>query len=233
MSLLDTGDGPVRLAVVDDHLAVLKGYTQLISAMDGYEVTMEVQDARQLDLTLPVEERPHIALVDMNMPHQDGVATIRLLRQHWPETRVLGLSFETTAETVSNALEAGACGFITKDMAERDLLDGLESTRRRGHYHNDRLMRAVLAEKATGGTKLVDPLLNDQERRLLDVVCMADEPTWLMVADRLGVLPCTVDKQRESLYKKLKVKSKAGAVTWGQKRGYGKGLYGPGPATAT
>jgi DNA-binding NarL/FixJ family response regulator len=224
MSLLETGDGPVRLAVVDDHIAVLEGLAAIFNRMEGYEVTLTLQDARELDLDMPLEERPHIAVVDMRMPHMDGPTTIRLLRKHWPETRVLGLSFDESVEVVCSALDAGACGFITKSMHPKVLFEALESVRRRGQYHNDELTRKWLGEKVEL-PKMREPQLNEQERRLLDCICHHTEPTWDMAAHLLGLLPCTLHKQRESLSKKLGVKSKSWVVSWGHQRGYGKGLY--------
>lgn len=222
---LDTEGGPVRVAVVDDHVMAIGGIHWMLAEVPEYVVTMSLQDARLLDLELPEAERPHVAIVDMCMPHMDGEQTIRTLRQHWPGTRVLAMSMHATAEKVRKALEAGACGFLPKCMSKQCLGEALESVLRRGHYHDDDLYRELLAAGLSTTEKVLETALSPRERQVLDCACLPEEYTWDMVADLLKMKLCTVDTHRHNLFVKLKVKSKAGLVSYGLQHGYGKGVY--------
>lgn len=197
----------------------------MLADLPEYVVTMSLQDARLLVLELPEAERPHVAIVDMGMPYMDGEQTIRTLREHWPGTRVLAMSIHATAEKVRKALEAGACGFLPKCLSKQCLGEALESVLRRGHYHDDALYRELLAEGMTTTEKVLETCLTKRERQVLDCACLPAEHTWEMVADLLKMQPCTVDTHRRNMFTKLKVKSKAGLVCYGQQHGYGKGVY--------
>ena len=222
---LNTDGEPVRLAVVDDHPLVLIGIGHLVATLPEYVITLSLRDARLFDFQIPVAERPHIAIVDMYMPHMDGEQTLRTIRQHWPETRLLAISVEKSAANVSRAEEAGACGFLPKDMDPDCLHEALQSVQRRGHYHNAELYRELLADGNAKKQPVLEEKLTARERQVLDCVCTADEPTWEMVADRLRVCVDTVDRHRDHLFRKLHIKSKAGLVSYGKLRGYGKGMY--------
>jgi len=222
---LNTDGEPVRLAVVDDHPLMLIGIKHLVATLPEYVITLSLRDARLFDFQIPVAERPHIAIVDMYMPHMDGEQTLRTIRQHWPETRLLAISVEKSAANVSRAEEAGACGFLPKDMDPDCLHEALQSVQRRGHYHNAELYRELLADGNTKKQPVLEEKLSARERQVLDCVCTADEPTWEMVADRLRVEVTTVYTHRKQLLAKLQKKSKAGLVSYGQTHGYGKGLY--------
>jgi len=222
---LDTGGGPVRVAVVDDHELAIGGLLWMLAELPGYVVTVCLMDARLLDLEMPEAERPHMAIIDMCMPHMDGEQTIRTIRQHWPQTRVLAMSMHASAPKVLKALEAGACGFLPKCMSKQCLGEALESVQRRGVYHDEELYRELLAEGLSTKKKGLETGLTKREREVLDCACLPDEPTWEMVAARLKTKVSTVDTHRVHLFHKLHVKSKAGLVSYGQQHGYGKGVY--------
>lgn len=222
---LDTEGEPLRLAMIDDHELVLSGLVHMLAEFPRYEITLTLTDARLLDLEMPLSERPHIAIVEMSMPHMDGEQTIRTMRLHWPQTRILGVSFDATAAVVRKALDAGACGFLDKNVRKASLHEALEHVQRRGYYHNEELYSTFLADGSMDPKKVLELCLTKRERQVLDCACWPDEPTWKMVADRLSMSEDTVDTHRGNLFKKLNVKSKAGAVSYGQQHGYGQGIY--------
>jgi len=218
----NTSSAPVRIAVVDDHPMIHAGLAHIIGRLNDYSVALFAFNGQDLIAQHEAAEPVDIAIVDMYMPVMDGVETIQWLRANWPSTRVLGLSFDRSPAIVHAALSAGACGFIPKDISPKDLRAALDGVRHRGCYHHDPLIREHLAGGAAAPPPDLSTALTATEKKVLDCVCMPDEPTWEMVADRLGKSVPTVDSHRAALYKKLKVKSKSGLVSYGRARGFGK-----------
>lgn len=220
---LDTGEGPVRIAVVDHCYAVQKGLELIIAELTGYTVTLTAQDGKDLDFRHGNAVPVHIAIVDMH----DGVEAIQWIRSHWPDTRVLAKSEDRSAAAMHAALRAGACGFIPDNFSHMLLHDALDGVRLRGCYHDDSLIRLQSAAPPLDLSTRLRPVL----LQVLDCVCTDDEPTWQMVADRLCKSKPTIDTHQAALFKLLGVRSKAGLVSLGRSQGFGKGRYWPGPAS--
>jgi DNA-binding NarL/FixJ family response regulator len=113
-----------RVVVADDQPVVLLGFAAIIAAAPDLDVVGAANDGREL-LALVAAERPDVAVVDVRMPHLDGIAaTARITAEH-PGTRVLILTTFDLDEYVYDALRAGASGFLLKDVTADRLVDAV------------------------------------------------------------------------------------------------------------
>ncbi|MBK8338771.1 MAG: response regulator transcription factor [Flavobacteriales bacterium] len=206
----------VRIALIDDHWMVRDGLEQLIHSIEGYEVVVTASNGRELIDTHAEPDGITIAIVDMYMPVMSGAETTAWLLANWPQVRVLAISVDNSPENQTRAYNSGACGFIAKGSGREAFRRALEDVTTKGYHHY------VSPREVPGATSaqaaVVDPFadLTAAELRVLDCACTVDEPTWALVADRLGIAEATVDTHRASLFKKLHVKSKAGLVSFGR-----------------
>jgi DNA-binding NarL/FixJ family response regulator len=111
----------VRVLLADDQALVRAGFRMILEAQSDFEVVAEAGDGEQA-VELAMRERPDVVLMDIRMPHLDGIgATARIVRE-LPETRVLVLTTFDLDDYVYDALVAGASGFLLKDVGRDDLV---------------------------------------------------------------------------------------------------------------
>jgi two-component system, NarL family, response regulator LiaR len=143
---------PIRVMLVDDHAVVREGLRVFLELQDGIEVVGEAADGEQA-LTLAERLHPDVILMDLVMPRLDGVQAMRELRRRLPQTRVIALTSFLDDERLLPAIEAGAAGYLLKDVEPSELA------------------RAVRAAKA--GEAMLDPAA---AARLVDAVAQGATP---------------------------------------------------------
>ncbi len=117
----------IRLLIVEDQPAVRKGLHMRLAAEADLTVVGEAADCESA-LDLAASLRPDIVLVDVEMPHADGIATARALRAVFPQVSVIILSFQDDAQTRALAVEAGAVAFVAKSLPADTLLAAIRAT---------------------------------------------------------------------------------------------------------
>jgi len=118
--------GPVRVLLVDDDALVRSGLKMMLAGAEQIEVVGDAEDGRGV---LPAVDlhHPDVVLMDIRMPHVDGVAATRLLRAQPRPPAVIVLTTFDADELVVRALQAGAAGFLLKDAAPADIVRAIES----------------------------------------------------------------------------------------------------------
>jgi DNA-binding NarL/FixJ family response regulator len=139
----------VRIALVDDHPLMLAGMERMIQRMHGYKVVLKAKNGREFIDALPTAGRIDVAVLDLFMPLLDGFETIEWLDQHYPEMRVLALSFSNDPANVQKAMMAGAHGYLVKDMEPAEIKKALDQVMRTGYYHTDLVHASMLMNPET------------------------------------------------------------------------------------
>lgn len=128
MSASEAGPGagrtPIRVLTADDQRVVREGLALLLGLMPGVEVVGSARDGREV-LALAAEAAPDVVLMDLRMPHCDGVEATRLLREQHPEIKVIALTTYADDRSVLDALRAGARGYLTKDAGAAEIHQAL------------------------------------------------------------------------------------------------------------
>jgi NarL family two-component system response regulator LiaR len=200
-------NGPIRVLIVDDHPVVRRGIVFSLSAFDDLEVAGEASSGEEA-LRICAEAAPDVVLMDMMMPGMDGIAATRALRQLCPGLRVLALTSFADGELVRGALEAGAMGYLLKDMSIDELAQAIRATRSG---------QATLAKAATqalvqhpGNTPAFVEDLTPRQREVLTLVVagMSNQE----IADRLVVSLATVRFHVSTILAKLNAANRAEAA---------------------
>ena len=121
-----TADSSLRLLIIDDHAVVREG----LEAMLGIDPCFEaIATAGSTEEALPYCEnfRPHVILLDLKMPGSDGFNALEIIRQRWPEIRVIILSASATAAEVKLARRNGAAGYLGKSSDRATLLKAIRN----------------------------------------------------------------------------------------------------------
>jgi len=196
----------IRVLIVDDHAVVREGLRAFLQLQPDLEVVGEAADGAA-GLTLARDLRPQVILMDLVMPKSDGVNTIRALRTALPETRVLVLSSFLDDAYVFAALQAGASGYLLKDVQP----DALAQAIRQVHQGLPALhpqVAARLVHHAMEPAGLAD--FTVRERDVLKLV--AEGFANKEIASRLHISEKTVKTHVSNILQKLGVQDRTQAA---------------------
>lgn len=115
---------PVRVAIIDDHAIVRRGLSAILNTNDALQLVGEAEDGQQA-VELCELAQPEVVLMDLIMPRMDGIEATRVIHQRWPHIQVLVLTSFTEKEMIQGALDAGARGYLLKNVKGRDLVDAI------------------------------------------------------------------------------------------------------------
>jgi two-component system nitrate/nitrite response regulator NarL len=200
----------VRLLLAEDHPVVRKGLIAFLAHLPHLEVVGEARDGTEA-LRQAKELTPDVVLMDMEMPHLDGLAVAEALRKELPHVKVLLLSTHPGARYVQRIVRSGARGYVLKDASAQDLVKAIETVAAGETYFGADFARLALNHLVQNGGAADDKkALSPREREVL--VLIADGLYNKEIADRLNIGTRTVETHRESLMRKLNIHSTAGLI---------------------
>ncbi len=209
-----------RVAVFEDDPVYRAGLVMLLGARPGLRV---VEEAESPDEAIAALERGgpaawDLALMDLEMPGQGGVAATRRIKAIRPEVRVLVLTVFDEPATILEAICAGADGYLLKRASHDELLAHLQAVLDGGAPLTPRVARTVLhLLRDRGIAKRTDTPLSPREQQVL--AGFVDGKSYKQIAADLGIQLDTVRTYVRTLYKKLQVNSVSAAVTAALRRG--------------
>lgn len=118
----------IRVMIVDEHAMVRRGLRVILGIMPDLVVTGEANDGLEA-LQLCGDQQPDVILMDLRMPRLGGVDATRLIRERWPDVQVLVLTSYQEPELVRDALQAGAIGYLLKNVSADELGDAIRAAR--------------------------------------------------------------------------------------------------------
>ena len=107
------------IALVDDHALLRKAINFRLTKL-GYKVIMEAENGKDFLDKLDCAPTPHLCLLDINMPVMNGFETATLLKQKWPDIKIVFFSMQNGSVYINKAMESGADGFICKDAPSEE-----------------------------------------------------------------------------------------------------------------
>ena len=197
----------VRVLLVDDHAMVRRGLATFLTAFDDLALAGEAAQGEEA-VRRCAEVQPDVVLMDLEMPVMDGVAATRAIRERFPAVRVLALTSFRDEELVQRALQAGAIGYLLKNVSADDLATAIRAA------HAGRPTLAPEATQALVHAATQPPVpgqdLTPREREVLALLVQGLSNT--AIASRLVVSPSTAKAHVSSILSKLGVTSRTEAV---------------------
>ncbi len=204
----------IRVLIADDHGVVRDGLGRLISALEDMEVVGLAADGAEA-LELAQSAAPDVVLMDLEMPGMDGIEATRRLLADRPGTAVLVLTSFSDRPRILGALEAGACGYLLKDVAADQVADGIRAAARGESPLDPRAARTVLAARSEP-----DPAgaLSEREREVLGLL-VEGLPNKL-IARRLEISEKTVKSHLTNVFRAIGVTDRTQAALWAERNGF-------------
>lgn len=199
----------IRVLVVDDHPVVRTGLAGVISQHPELEVVAEAENGRQAVERFR-ELRPDVVLMDLRMPDMDGVSAIQQIRSEFPDARILALTTYEGDVDIHRALEAGARGYLIKDMLLTDVLSAIRTV-----HDGGRVIPVAVAARLAEFTPRTD--LSKREVEVLQLV--ARGLSNRDIAGVIGRTDETVKVHLKNIFAKLGVADRTEAVTLAFSRG--------------
>jgi DNA-binding NarL/FixJ family response regulator len=206
---LAASGAPIRVLVADDHPVVRNGLAGVIAQQPELTLVAEAANGRQA-LERFREHLPDVVLMDLRMPEMDGVSAIEAIRAEFPDARILALTTYEGDVDIHRALEAGARGYLIKDMLLTDVLSAIRAVHR-----GDRVIPSAVAAKLAEFTPRTD--LTQREVEVLQLV--ARGLSNRDVAGLIGRTDETVKVHLKNIFAKLGVADRTEAVTLALSRG--------------
>ncbi|HKG12734.1 MAG TPA: response regulator transcription factor [Pyrinomonadaceae bacterium] len=204
-----TSGGEIRIIVVDDQAVVRQGFVSLISTVPDMRVIAQGTNGREA-VALYREHRPDVVLMDLRMPEMGGVEAISAIRREFSDAKVIVLTTYDGDEDIYRSLQAGAQGYLLKDM----FFDELESAIRAVHA-GGRKIPGVVAERLAGRMGGSD--LTGRELEVLKLIVGGHSNKEIGAA--LGISEATVKSHINSILGKLGVTDRTQAATTALQRG--------------
>jgi DNA-binding NarL/FixJ family response regulator len=210
-----SGEGLIRVVIVDDHAVLRAGLEQLLGGEPDLEVVGTASDGAEA-VVLVRELRPDVVLMDLQMTGVDGVsATRQIVGEDLAD--VLVLTSYSDAERIVGALDAGALGYLLKDADPDEVLRGIRAVARGESPINPRAARELLGARRSSSSAAAD--LTPREREVLALVRqgLANK----QIARRLGISERTVKAHLTSTFQRIGVVDRTQAALWAERNDVG------------
>jgi NarL family two-component system response regulator LiaR len=198
----------IRVMLVDDHAVVRSGLSTFLMTCDDMELVGEASSGEQA-LGLCPQSKPDVVLMDLVMPGMDGATATRMIREKCPEIQVIALTSFKEQELVQGALQAGAIGYLLKDVTAEELANAIRAAHAGKPTLAPEAAQALIQATHMPAEK-VGFDLTEREREVLALMVQGLNNNE--IADRLVVSRSTAKFHVSSILSKLEATSRTEAV---------------------
>jgi DNA-binding NarL/FixJ family response regulator len=210
----------LRILLGDDHTLVRQGVRKILETRADWTVVGEAGDGREaVRKTLQLE--PDVAILDIGMPLLNGIEATRQITRKQSAVHVLIVSMHSDEAYITQALQAGATGYLLKDSADTDLLRAVEDVGAGRSFLSPSVARVMVDDyvRHLASKGVVDryDALSEREREIFQLV--AEGHSNKEIADILSISPATVETHRAHILQKLDLHNTAEVVLYAVRRG--------------
>jgi len=204
-------NGRIILAMVDDHQIVIDGLTSLIKGQEEFRLAFATTDPKEV-LPLLEKQPVDILLTDIMMPGLPGNELAKMVRDRYPNIRILALSMSGTGELVNEMInEANVSGYVLKNIGKQELIKALQKIAEGGIYFSDEvvseLQRAENQKKTSAEIRLTS--------REIEIIGLIEkEFNNKQIAEQLFISERTVETHRKNIFRKTNTNSVIGLIKY-------------------
>ena len=207
---------PITVLLAEDHMVVREGFRKMLELETDLKVVGEAQDGRQA-VALAIKLQPAVVLMDIAMPHLNGLEATRQILKILPDTKVLMLSAHSDDAYVKNATDSGAVGFLLKQTSVHDVCLAIREIHAGKTFFSPSIVRHFnrLNPLLPGRKGALNPNVTQLTSREMEVLqLIAEGKANKETAAELGIGIKTVEKHREHLMQKLDIHDTAGLTRY-------------------
>ena len=206
----------IKLAIVDDNTFLARAIKEKLSDFEDLDIKYMVYNGSELLSKLEKNHNLDPVLMDIEMPVLDGIETVRIVKQKYPHIKVLMLTVFDNDENIFNAIQAGADGYLLKEIEGHKLYNAITETIEGGAAMSPSIAVKTLKllrypeKQESLSVQEDDVSLSSREKEVLEQ--LAEGLSYTVIANNLFLSPSTVRKHIENIYRKLQVHNKLEAV---------------------
>jgi DNA-binding NarL/FixJ family response regulator len=201
----------IRVAIFEDNNNLREGLFRLINGTFGYECTGAFPNCDHLIEKIN-SSNPDVILMDIQLPGISGIEAVRLIKEKFPDVKILMETIFDDDEKIFKSICAGAEGYILKNTPPSQILEAIKQINEGGSPMTpsiaNRLLKMVQKNSATASIETFD--LSEREKEILS--CLVEGMSYKMIADACNISSDTVSAHIKNIYRKLQVHSKSEAV---------------------
>jgi DNA-binding NarL/FixJ family response regulator len=204
----------IKIILADDHILVREGFKSLLSKKKEFEVVGEAENGEEL-LELIDHTIADVLLIDISMPRLNGIEAIGQMKKINPNLKFIMLTMHEEAEYILKSIQAGANGYLLKNVEPDELVNAIRTVAGGGKYFNATISNIMIENisKWPDQNKEENSGLTTREKEILQYV--ADGLSTKLIADKLSISTRTVETHRVHIMKKLQVSNGAEMVKKG------------------
>ncbi|HZM93967.1 MAG TPA: response regulator transcription factor [Vicinamibacterales bacterium] len=212
--------GELRILLGDDHTVLRHGLRKILEERRDWRVVAEAGNGRDA-VREALALTPDVAILDIGMPLLNGIEATRQIVRRAPSVHVLILSMHSDQAYVTQAVQAGARGYLLKESAGAELLEAIATLAAGKSYFSQSVAQVVFDDyvKTLSEKGITDPYdsLSEREREVLQLV--AEGRSSKEIAELLSISPATVETHRAHLLQKLRLHNTVEVVRYASRRG--------------
>lgn len=211
---------PYTLLLVDDQTIFLDGMESLLERIHEVGIIGKARNGQE-GLQLAIALKPDVVLMDINMPHMDGIEASKRIRKACPRTQVLVLSMYGNREFLHELLKVGVGGYLLKSTGKAQLSEAIRTVAEGGRYIAQELRD--LADTPDRHAERDDgPQYGPLTKREVDIVkLIMQQRTTQEIAEQLFLSTSTVETHRRNIFHEIDCRNLAGLVKYAMERGWG------------
>jgi DNA-binding NarL/FixJ family response regulator len=211
----------ISVIIADDHVLFREGTRKIIEQEPDMEVIGEANDGREA-IDLVTNLKPHVALLDIAMPNINGIEATRQIKEHYPNTAVLILTAYDNDQYIISLLEAGAAGYLLKNVSGSDLVTAIRAV-----HAGESILHPAIARKIFTRLSSSDKAPKETARpqdfseREIEILKLAAKGMSNQdIADTLFLSRRTIQSHLVNIFRKMDIGSRTEAVLQALKRGW-------------
>jgi len=193
----------IRLAILDDHKLVRRGFCLILNSIPDFNVLLETDKEEEI-VELIKNDCPDILLLDISMPETNGLELIPKFLKLNKELKIIMLTMHKEGEYIIKAVKNGACSYLLKDVEPDELEDAIRSVYEKNKYFSP-FISELLIDNISKPKEIGK--ISDREREILQYV--AQGLSTKLIAEKLCISTRTVEAHRMKIMKKVKASNSA------------------------
>lgn len=206
----------IKIILVDDEELFRKGIFFLLQREENIEIIFEASNGDELmNFLKENNNHPDIILMDLKMPLLNGVEATKLIRNDFPEIKIIALTSYNTDSFISNMIKIGASSYLLKNASPAEMISTINQVFENGFYYNETVFEIINRQNISNfkpKSQYVDITLTVREREVLELICQ--QMSTAEIAERLFISSRTVEGHRNNLLLKTEAKNVAGLVVF-------------------
>jgi len=204
----------INLVLVDDEILFRKGIYFLLQREENINILHEASDGEALlDYLNTAEVKPDIILMDLKMPLLNGVEATKIIRNDFPEIKIIALTSYNTDTFIANMIHVGASSYLVKNATPSEMIETINEVANKGFFYNENVLKIInngISKKSK--SQFDEDFITNREKEVLQLIC--EQKSTTEIAEKLFISPRTVEGHRNSLLIKTESKNIAGLVVY-------------------